>query len=78
MGFRRGFIVVRRRRRGRRRCGGEAVGEEWHYRKSEVDLRVSLGFGIILVTLVFFRSVYLLLVTVVCETVANLIIFLFL
>lgn len=45
MGLRGRFTVVRRRRRRREgRCGGEAMGEEWHYRKS-------VGFGIILITL---------------------------
>lgn len=39
-----GFTVIGRRRRRRRRCGGEAVGEEWHFRKFEDGLRVSLGF----------------------------------
>lgn len=42
----RGFAVVGRSCRAGGRCGGEAVGEEWHYRKSEGGGRASSGFAI--------------------------------
>lgn len=55
----RGFAVVGRSCRAGGGCGGEAVGEEWHYRESEGGRRASSGFCDKLGGFVFVRSVYI-------------------